>query len=105
MKDNLILHIKDLEKKNKLSLKLAKGREQQRSEQKQKKQRPEKINNIKSQPFEKVSKVEKLLAQLIKKKRQGKIRNEREDITTYKTNIKDQRYYEQLYIFMSKISQ
>ena len=45
-----------------------------------------KINKIKSQFFEKISKIDKPLARLIKKKREknqvNKIRNEKGDVTT-----------------------
>ena len=45
-----------------------------------------KINKIKSWFFEKISKIDKLLARLIKKKREkdqvNKIRNEKGDVTT-----------------------
>ena len=62
-----------------------------------------KINKIKSWFFEKINKIDKPLARLIKKKREknqvNKIRNEKGEVTT--GNIEIQRiakdYYEQLY--------
>ena len=63
-----------------------------------------KINKTKSWFFEKINKIDKLLARLIKKKREknqiNKIRNENGEITTdnpkLQTIIRD--YYEQLYV-------
>ena len=62
-----------------------------------------KINKAKSWFFEKINKIDKPLARLIKKKREKnqiiKIRNEKGEVTTYNAEI--QRitgdYYEQLY--------
>ena len=62
-----------------------------------------KINKTKSWFFEKINKIDKLLARLIKQKREknqiNKIRNEKGEVT--KNNAKIQRiirdYYEQLY--------
>ena len=53
----------------------------------------EKVNKTKSQIFEKINKIDKSLARLIKKKRRAqinKIRNEKGDVTTDTTEI--QRY-------------
>ena len=62
----------------------------------------EKINKTKSWFFEKINKIDKPLARLIKKKRENqinKIRNEKGEVTTdnaeIQRNIRD--YYEQLY--------
>ena len=62
-----------------------------------------KINKIKSWFFEKISKIDKLLARLIKKKREkdqvNKIRNEKGDVATDNAGIQRiiRDYYEQLY--------
>ena len=61
-----------------------------------------KINKIKSWFFEKISKIDKLLARLIKKKREknqvSKIRNEKGEVTTDNAEIQRiiRDYYEQL---------
>ena len=58
-----------------------------------------KINKTKRWFFEKINKIDKPLARLIKKKTEknqiNKIRNEKGDVTTNSTEIRD--YYEQLY--------
>ena len=62
-----------------------------------------KIDQTKSWFFEKISKIDKPLARLIKKKREknqiNKIRNEKGDVTTDKAEIQRiiTEYYEQLY--------
>ena len=59
-----------------------------------------KINKTKSWFFETISKIDKLLARLIKKKREiNKIRNEKGKVTTDNAEIKRiiRDYYEQLY--------
>ena len=62
-----------------------------------------KINKTKSCFFEKINKIEKPLARLIKKKREknqiNKIRNKNEEITTDNTDVQRimRVYYQQLY--------
>ena len=62
-----------------------------------------KINKTKSWFFEKINKIDKLLARLIKKKREknqiNKIRNEKGEVTTDNAEIQRiiRDYYEQLY--------
>ena len=62
-----------------------------------------KINKTKSQFFEKINKIDKPLARLIKKKREknqiNKIRNEKGEVTTDNAEIQRiiRDYYEQLY--------
>ena len=61
-----------------------------------------KINKTKSQFFEKINKIDKPLARLIKKKREknqiNKIRNEKGEVTTDSRKTKDyKRLYEQVY--------
>ena len=62
-----------------------------------------KINKIKTQLFEKISKIDKPLARLIKKKREqnqiSKIRNEKGEVTTDNAEIQRiiRDYHEQLY--------
>ena len=61
-----------------------------------------KINKTKSRFFEKINKIDKPLARLIKNKREknqiNKIRNEKREVTTYNTEIQRivRDYYEQL---------
>ena len=62
-----------------------------------------KINKTKSWFFEKINKIDKSLARLLKKKREknqiNKIRNEKEEVTTDNAEIQRiiRDYYEQLY--------
>ena len=62
-----------------------------------------KINKTKSRFFEKINKIDKPLARLIKKKREknqiNKIRNEKGEVTTDNAEIQSiiREYYEQLY--------
>ena len=68
-----------------------------------KKKTIEKINETKTWFFEKINKIDKLLARLMKKKREraqiNKIRNEKEEITTDTTEMQRiiGNYYKQLY--------
>ena len=62
-----------------------------------------KVNKTKSWFFEKINKIDKALARLIKEKREknqiNKIRNEKGEVTTYNAEIQRiiRDYYEQLY--------
>ena len=76
---------------------------QSRNKWKRKKETIAKINKTKSWFFEKINKIDKALARLIKKKREknqiNKIRNEKGEVTTDNTDIQRiiRDYYEQLY--------
>ena len=71
--------------------------------QKKQKRPQQKINKAKSWFFEKINKIDKPLARLIKKQREknqiNKIRNENGEITTANTEIQRivREYYQQLY--------
>ena len=71
--------------------------------EKERKETIAKINKTKGQLFEKINKIDKPLARLIKKKREknqiNKIRNENGEITTENTEIQRiiRDYYQQLY--------
>ena len=105
--NNLTLHLKQLEKEEMKNPRVRKRKEilKIRAEinAKETKETIAKINKAKSQFFEKINKVDKPLARLIKKQREknqiNKIRNENGEITT--DNIEIQRiirdYYQQLY--------
>ena len=72
--------------------------------QKKQKRPQQKINKAKSQFFEKINKIDKPLARLIKEQREknqiNKIRNENGEITTDKTKIQRiiRDYSQQLYV-------
>ena len=105
--NNLTLHLKQLEKKNKINPKVSRRKEiiKIRSEinEKEMKETIAKINKTKSWFFGKINKIVKQLARLIKKKREktqiNRIRNEKGEVTTdtaeIQTIIRD--YYKQLY--------
>ena len=105
---NLTLHLKQLEKEEIMNPKVSKRKEilKNRAEvnAKETKETIAKISKTKSWFFEKLNKIKKPLARLIKKQREknqiNKIRNKNGEITTDNTEIcriiRD--YYEQLYV-------
>ena len=105
--DNLTLHLKQLGKEEEKNLKISrsKGIIKIRAEinEKEMKETIVKINKTKSWFFEKINKIDKPLARLIKKKREknqiNKIRNEKGEVTTDNAEIQRiiRDYYEQLY--------
>ena len=106
--DNLTLHLKQLEKEEpKKHTKISRRKEiikiQAEINEKEMKETIVKINITKSWFFEKINKIDKPLARLIKKKRKknqiNKIRNEKGKVTTDNAEIQRiiRDYYEQLY--------
>ena len=105
--NNLTLHLKQLEKEEMKNSRVSRRKEilKYRAEinAKETKEPIAKINIAKSWSFEKVNKIEKLLARLIKKQREknqiNKIRNENGEITIDNTEIQRiiRDYYQQLY--------
>ena len=103
--DNLTLYLKQLEKEQQQQQQQQKPKISRRKEiikiQAERNETVVKINKTKSWFFEKISKIVKPLARLIKKKKNkiNKIRNEKGEVTTDNADI--QRiitdYYEQLY--------
>ena len=105
--DNLTLHLKQLGKEEQKKKKISRRKEiikiQTEINDKEMKETIGKINKTKSWYFEKINKINKPLARLIKEKREknqiNKIRNEKGEVTTdnadIQRNIRD--YYEQLY--------
>ena len=93
--NNLTLHLKQLEKEEMKNLRVSRRKEiiKIRAEinEKETKETISKINKTKSWFFEKINKIDKPLARLIKKKREknqiNKIRNENGEITTDNTQI------------------
>ena len=92
--DNLTLHLKQLEKEQMKRPKVSRRKEikhQSISKWKGNEGTILKINKTKSRFFEKINKIDKPLARLIKKKREknqiNKIRNESGEITTDNTEI------------------
>ena len=88
--NNLTLHLKKIEKEEKNNPKVSRKKEiikiREDINEKEIKETVAKINNTKSWFFEKINKTDKLLARLIKNKRENnqmnKIRNENGEITT-----------------------
>ena len=105
--NNLTLHLKQLEKEERKHPRVSRRKEiiKIRAEinEKETKETISKINKTKSWFFEKINKIDKPLARLIKKKREknqiNKIRNENGEITTDNTQIQRiiRDYYEKLY--------
>ena len=105
--NNLTLHLKQLEKEEMKNPRVGRRKEilKIRAEinAKETKETMAKINKAKSWFFEKVNKIGKLLARLIKKQREknqiSKIRNENGEITTDNSEIQRiiRDYYQQLY--------
>ena len=104
---NLTLHLKELEKEQQIKPKPSRRREiiKIRAEinELETKRTVEQINETRSWFFERINKIDKPLARLIKKKREmtqiNKIMNERGEITTNTKEIQTiiRTYYEQLY--------
>ena len=105
--NNLTLHLKQLEKEEQKILKVSRRKEiiKIRSEinEREMKETIVKINKTKSWFFGKISKIDKPLARLIKKKREktqiNRIRNEKGEVTTDTAEIQTimRDYYKQLY--------
>ena len=105
--NNLILHLKELEKEEQTKPKVSRRKEiiKIRTEKNEieTKKTIAKINKTKSWFFEKINKIDKPLARLIKKKRKrtqiNKIRNEKGEIIMDTTEIQriTRDYYKQLY--------
>ena len=105
--DNLILHLKQLEKEPKKS-KISRSKEiikiQAEINEKEMKEKIVKINRTKIWFFEKINKIDKPLARLIKKKREknqiNKIRNVKGEVTTDNAEIQRIKtdYYEHLFV-------
>ena len=106
--NNLTLHLKQLEKEEQKIPKVSRRKEiiKIRSEinEKEMKDTIAKINKTKSWFFEKINKIDKPLARLIKKKREkthiNGIRNEKGEVTTDIAEIQriTRDYYKQLYV-------
>ena len=105
--NNLTLHLKQVEKEEQKNPKASRRKEiiKIRSEinEKETKETIAKINKTKSWFFEKINKIDKPLARLIKKKREktqiNRVRNERGEVTTDTAKIQTimRDYYKHLY--------
>ena len=105
--NNLTLHLKELEKEEQTKPKVSRRKEiiKIRAEinEIETKRTIVKINKTKSWFFEKINKIDKPLARLIKKNRErtqiNKIRNEKGEVTTHTAKIQSilRDYYKQLY--------
>ena len=107
--NNLTLHLKQLEKEEMKNHRVSRRKEilniraEINTKQNKTKETVAKINKAKSWFFEKINKIDKPLARLIKKQREknqiNKIRNENGEITTENTEIQRiiRDYYQQLY--------
>ena len=105
--NNLTLHLKELEKEEQTKPKVSRRKEiikiRAETNEIETKEKITKINKTKSWFFDKVNKIDKALARLIKKKRErtqiNKIRNEKGDITTDTVEIQSilRDYYKQPY--------
>ena len=105
--NNLTLHLKQLEKEERKHPRVSRRKEiiKIRAEinEKETKETIAKTNKTKSWFFEKINRIDRPLARLIKKKREknqiNKIRNENREITTDNTEIQRiiRDYYQQLY--------
>ena len=104
---NLTLHLRQPEKEEQKAPKISRRKEtlkiQVEINEKEMKETLVKSNKTKTWFFEKINKIDKLLARLIKKKREknqiNKIRNEKREVTTDNAEIQRiiRDYYEQLY--------
>ena len=104
---NLTLHLRQLEKEEQKAPKISRRKEtlkiQVEINEKEMKEILVKSNKTKTWFFEKINKIDKLLARLIKKKRDknqiNKIRNEKGEVTTDNAEIQRiiRNYYEQPY--------
>ena len=105
--NNLTSHLKQLEKKNKKTPKVSRRKEiikiRSKISEKGMKETIAKINKTKTWFFEKINKIDKPLARLIKKKREkiqiNRIRNIKGEVTTDTAEIQRimRHYYKQLY--------
>ena len=105
--NNITLHLKQLEKEEQRKPKVSRRKEiikiRAQINEREKKKTIANINKTKSWFFEKINKIDKPLARLMKKKRErmqiNKIRNEKGEITTDTTEIQRiiRDYYRQLY--------